>query len=155
MDHLHTLPRDPQSYGLIHFDAHTSNLFVDDHTDPPIITLFDFDDCAYSWFANDIAIVLFYAISTAKNPPEATQNFMIPFLRGYRRENRLDPAWLAEIPHFLKLREVDLYAMIHRSLGPGPYDDLWVAHFMDGRKQRLAAGLPYVAFDFTTLDADL
>lgn len=156
LEYLRALPRDPHSYGLVHFDAHTSNLFVDDRTTPPAITLFDFDDCAYSWFANDIAIVLFYAISTAKNPPEATQNFMVPFLRGYRKENQLDPAWPAEIPYFLKLREIDLYAVIHRSFGPGPYDESpWVAHFMNGRKQRIEAGEPYVAFDFTTLGQEL
>ncbi len=156
LDHLHALPRDLQSYGLIHFDAHTSNLFVDDHADPPVITLFDFDDCAYSWFANDIAIVLFYAISMAKDPPQATRDFLVPFLRGYRRENHLDPAWLAEIPHFLKLREIDLYAVIHRSLGPGPYDDSpWVAHIMDGRRERLAADVPYVTFDFAALHQEM
>ena len=54
--HLDNLPRSRESYGLIHQDAHAGNLFVDDKGR---ITLFDFDDCTYSWFINDIAIVLF------------------------------------------------------------------------------------------------
>ena len=46
MRHLETLPKDRDSYGLIHQDAHGGNFFVHQGQ----ITLFDFDDCVYSWF---------------------------------------------------------------------------------------------------------
>ncbi len=42
---------------MIHQDAHTGNLFVDDDY---TMTLFDFDDCVYGHFIYDIAMVLFY-----------------------------------------------------------------------------------------------
>ena len=43
--YLRTLPQIVETYGLIHQDAHGSNFFVDEAGH---ITLFDFDDCAYS-----------------------------------------------------------------------------------------------------------
>jgi Ser/Thr protein kinase RdoA (MazF antagonist) len=149
MAHLDGLPRDGrEAYGLIHQDAHAGNLFVDE---AGRITLFDFDDCTYSWFANDVAIVLFYAVMWEQDPAAFTAAFMSDFLRGYRRENRLDPRWLVEMPHFLKLREIDLYAVIYRSFDVEDLDDPWVAGYMKGRRERIEAGQPYVAFDFEAL----
>ena len=62
-DHLHSLPKDTTSYGLIHQDVDGNNFFVDE---AGAITLFDFDECAYSWFINDIAIALFYIVMDAE-----------------------------------------------------------------------------------------
>lgn len=152
MVYLEALPVNPEGYGLIHQDAHGGNFFVDDAGQ---ITLFDFDDCCYGHYIYDLAMVVFYAIVNRSDMPAATQEFMSPFLHGYYRENQLDPVWLKEIPHFLKLREIDLYAMIHRSMGPGPYEDDWVRRFMDGRKARLDAGQPFVDFDFQLLEKPL
>jgi Ser/Thr protein kinase RdoA (MazF antagonist) len=149
MAYLEALPIDPEGYGMIHQDAHGGNLFVNEAGQ---ITLFDFDDCCYSFYIYDLAMVVFYAITNRSDMPAATREFMSPFLHGYYRENRLDPAWLREIPHFLKLREIDLYAIIHRSMGPGPYEDDWVRRYMDGRRARLQAGLPFVEFDFQSLE---
>ncbi len=146
--HLDGLPRDDDSYRLIHQDAHTGNMFVDEDGR---ITLFDFDDCAYSWYANDIAIVLFYAVSSEDDPVLFAREFMRHFLRGYLTENRLDPVWWDEVPHFLKLREIDLYAVIHRSFDVENLDDPWCARFMDGRKERLEDGVPYLDFEFSVL----
>jgi len=147
MAYLEALPRNRASYGLIHFDAHGGNMLVDERGR---ITLFDFDDCNYSWYVNDIAIVLFYIVMGHEDEAAFTREFMSHFLRGYRRENVLDPAWLGEIPYFLKLREIDLYAVIHRSFD---LDDLdpWCARYMQGRRARIEAGVPYIDFDFASL----
>jgi Ser/Thr protein kinase RdoA (MazF antagonist) len=125
----------------------------DDHIDEHgTITLFDFDDCNYSWYINDIAIVLFYKAMGADHTTEHAQEFMTHFLTGYRRENYLDPLWLKEIPYFLKLREIDLYAIIHRSFDVHNLDDPWVARYMEGRRQLIEDGVPYLDFDFESLD---
>lgn len=152
IDHLAGLSIDGDSYGLIHFDAHGGNMFVDE---AGAITLFDFDDCHYQWYANDIAIVLFYMVMGKRNPQAFTEEFLSHFLRGYRDENRLDPNWLAEIPWFLKQREIDLYAIIHRSFDVSNLDDPWVLAFMDDRKERIEQGEPYIDFDFESLAAYL
>jgi Ser/Thr protein kinase RdoA (MazF antagonist) len=150
-DPIERLPRDRDSYGLIHFDAHGGNLHVDGDT----ITLFDFDDCVYNWFIGDIAMAVFYMITNADDPPGVLTGFLPHFLRGYRAENRLDPRRLPAIHYFLSTREIDLYAVIQRSYDLPDGDaaeaipHAWPRRFMTGRRARILAGAPYVDFDFT------
>jgi Ser/Thr protein kinase RdoA (MazF antagonist) len=146
--HLAALPKDPEGYGLIHQDFHGGNFYVDDEGR---ITAFDFDDCVYGWFIYDIAMVLFYAALFAEDGRAFTETFMPPFLQGYRQENALDPAWLAEMPHFLKLREIDLYAVIHRSFDLESTQDRFVARYMPGRKERIEGEVPVIDYDFSSL----
>lgn len=145
LDHLASLPRDNTSYGLIHQDAHGSNFLVDE---TGTLTLFDFDDCVYSWFVNDIAIALFYTVQDADDWPAFTREFMTHFWRGYRQAYALDPRWLREIPVFLKLRELELYAVVHRDFDVSAIDHVWIARFMRERKQRIEQGAPFIDFDF-------
>ncbi|HNS03157.1 MAG TPA: phosphotransferase [Anaerolineae bacterium] len=146
--HVNTLARDRESYGLTHQDAHGSNLFVDARGQ---ITLFDFDECAYNWFINDIAVVLFYIVQGAEDGRAFTQEFMEHFLRGYGQACRLDSSWLKEIPSFLKLREIELYAVVHRDFDVNHVDDAWCARFMHDRKARIENDIPFVDFDFESL----
>ena len=76
VDWCRTLPQDDVNYGLIHFDVHAGNFFVDG---AGTLTLFDFDDCHYNWFANDIAIVLFYMQSWCRG---AGWCFPMEFMRN-------------------------------------------------------------------------
>ncbi len=149
------LPRDRANYGLVHFDAHGGNFFVDGDR----LTLFDFDDCCYNWFANDIAMVLFYHITNVDEPTAALDAFLPDFLRGYRAENALDPAWAALIQPFMTMREIDLYAVILRSYGISAeaidtIPHAWPRDFMRGRRERIAAAVPYVEYDFNFEDKE-
>ncbi len=146
IEQLHTLSTDGDGFGLIHQDVHTGNFHIDNGR----ITLFDFGDCMYGWFIYDIAMALFYAVPIAHPDEtmrtEAAMNFLQPFLKGYRAENNLSKSWLTHLPLFLKLREIDLYAAIHRSLDVNNLDG-WCARFMDGRKQRIAQDVPFLELD--------
>jgi amicoumacin kinase len=142
--YLRQLPAPPDAYGLIHQDAHTGNLFVDENSQ---ITLFDFDDCVYGHFIYDIAMVVFYAITNHPNPVEFCGQFWPLFWQGYCEENRLDPIWLKEILPFMKLREIDLYGVILRDI-PDLNDDSWAAGFMRGRREIIWAERPYINFTF-------
>jgi len=51
----------------------------------------------------------------------------------------------------LKLREIDLYGVIHRSFDVDNLEDPWVAMYMEDRKQRIENDMPYIEFDFTSL----
>ncbi len=146
--YVNTLDKDYASYGLIHQDAHGNNFFVDEAGQ---ITLFDFDECAYSWFINEIAIALFYIVQDAEDWSAFTKEFMTHFLRGYVQACPLDQAWLQEIPHFLKLREIELYAVLFRDFDVKNIDDEWCARFMHGRKLRIEQGVPFIDFDFKPL----
>jgi amicoumacin kinase len=145
--HLRALPCERDGYGLIHQDAHPGNFFVDEHNR---ITLFDFDDCVYGHFIYDISMVFFYT-AVGQNGPAALQAGFFPFFfSGYREENRLDPCWLAEIPHFLKLREIDLFAAILFTMGENPKDE-WCSQYMNGRRQKIENDVPLVDFDWNSL----
>jgi Ser/Thr protein kinase RdoA (MazF antagonist) len=81
---------------------------------------------------------------------------MTHFFRGYRQKNRLDPVWLKEIPCFLKLREMDLYAVIHRDFDVSvPIDHWWIERFMRNRKDRIEHDVPFIDFDFESLSPNL
>lgn len=147
-DHLAGLPKDAASYGLIHQDAHRGNFFMDEDGS---ITLFDFDDCVYSWYVYDIAMVVFYWIAVDDDPVASLAEFWPHFWRGYCAENTLDPVWLAEIPVFLKLREIDLYAVlcdVTEWLASRDADD-WAVRYMRNRHERIEQDVPVVAFDYT------
>ena len=176
LKHISSLPKTKTCYGLIHQDAHQNNFFMDANG---VLTLFDFDDCAYSWFINDIAIVLFYISKDAAElgyPTAAsfTQDFMVHFLRGYRQVCTLDPLWLKEIPTFLKLRELELYAVVFRDFDIKDVEHwsieafkrirgfdcnngnhMWIANFMKDRKFRIEQNLPFIDFDFESLSPQI
>lgn len=146
--HVNTLAKDRESYGLTHQDAHGNNLFVDEMGQ---ITLFDFDECAYNWFINDIAVVLFYIVQDAEDWRVFTEEFLSHFLRGYVQACTLDFTWLKEIPNLLKIREIELYAVMHRDFDVKNIDDEWCARFMHNRKSRIENDVPYIDFDFESL----
>ncbi len=143
VEHLRTIPSDRENFGLVHQDAHDGNFFVDEHGN---LTFFDFDDCAYTWFANDIAIVLFYAVIDSPEPIKFVREFMAHFMRGYQWENRLSPGWWSDLPHFFRLRELQLYSITHRSHDLNHLNS-WLARFMDGRRRRLENDIPYLDMD--------
>jgi amicoumacin kinase len=153
VDAIQKLPQDVASYGLCHIDFHGGNFFI---TDDGEITLFDFDDCQYAWFVYDIAMALFYAIShecTSEAELKEAESFLAEFWSGYATEYNLPATWLEHIPLFLRLREIDLYMLIHRSMDLDNLDP-WCASYMDGRREKIISVLPYCALDYASI-ADL
>ena len=142
---LRSLPVEQEGYGMIHQDPHAGNFFVDGNYQ---ITLFDFDDCVYGHFAYDIAMVMFYAIINHSDPKRLLMEFWPVFMRGYMEENSLSSAWLTKIPQFMKLREIDLYAVCFGMYGREPSGNVWIDTFMNDR-QKLIVDRPYIDFDFS------
>ena len=148
VSHLNTLPSGIDDFGLIHFDAHSGNMLIEESGK---INLFDFDDCNRNWFVNDLAIVLFYMVTNAREPEKLAGDFLPPFLEGYATENTLDSKWLSEIPVFLRMREIDLYAVIRRSFDLDALDG-WCKMFMEGREQRIMNAIPFLDIDFSLFE---
>ncbi len=146
MERLHSLPTGPDSFGLVHEDMHQHNFFVDNGR----ITVFDFDDSRYHWFADDLVIPLFYAIRDADLGEESTayaQPFMTCLLEGYARENSPDPAWFELMPDFLKLREIVLYTILYAEEA---FElNGWCRRFCDGRRERIENDVPVIDLDFS------
>lgn len=103
---LYSLPKDRDSYGLIHNDFNDGNFTVDyDNGD---FTVFDFDDSMYFWFIYDLACAWEGGVGrTMFRPLDERQAFMDHYMQqvmeGYNRENSLSDAWLARLPLFLRL----------------------------------------------------
>jgi Ser/Thr protein kinase RdoA (MazF antagonist) len=152
---VHALPKDEDSYGMIHADLHGGNFFVD--VDTNTITVFDFDDCAYGWFAMDIAMSVFDMLvlypGTDREAAAQTRfvvRFLKSYLKGYQAENTLSAFWLGQLPHFLKLLEIGVYAEVRTYHDPADTES-WVGKFMANRKFRIEHDIPYIDLDFERL----
>jgi hypothetical protein len=58
---------------------------------------------------------------------------------------------LAELPYFLKLREIDLFAAILYTMGENP-DDEWGRNYMNGRRAKIENEIPYIEYDWDSLE---
>ncbi|MGE7891044.1 phosphotransferase enzyme family protein [Bacillus cereus] len=106
----------PDTFGLIHNDFHQGNLIINKSG---IITTIDFDNCAYNWYAQDLAVAFYHAYwqheSFNGNSHSFSDVFMRNFFAGYQTENILHKDVIAQIPTFLKLREIYLYQPFKRT----------------------------------------
>lgn len=146
-EEMKKLSKDQNKFGLIHNDFHRGNF----HLHRGHITLFDFDDSQYSWFAEDIAMSLFYAVSPechTKECIEFARFFYDSFLDGYQLENQLNFESLKNIPLFLKKREVTVYFAIKGSFPEDAHLTGWAKDFMLNRKDKIEKNIPYVTLDF-------
>ena len=149
---LGRLPMGPDEYGLIHDDLHFANFLVHDAGQVSVI---DFDDCGYGWYAMDVAMALFdvVVLYNASNEAEKQRfawQFLSSYLSGYRLEWGMSQFWLGQVPVFLKLKELCIYATLqgHPDIA---LPDTWVGRFMSGRSERIADDIPYVDIDFSSL----
>ncbi len=150
LDYVQTLPKDDDCYGLIHSDLHFANLYVDVNTNE--VTIFDFDDCSYGWYAMDIAMALFdvAVLCNGTDKKEFATGFMKNYLRGYLNENRMTVLWIKQLPYFLKLLEIGVYSQIYKNCDVNDYDS-WCGKFMANRKHRIENDVPYINVDFGDL----
>ena len=134
------------NYGLIHTDIHAGNFFVKDNE----LTVFDFDDCSYMWFVSDIAIALFYHIDfqkiTEEERIEKATLFMKHFMIGYLKENKLTKKDFLAIDLFLKLRELVLYIVVHRSMDVEK--DQFAYSYVKRHRDRIINDEPLLPIDF-------
>lgn len=99
------LSEDRDSYGLIHYDVHPWNFYIEGDK----INVFDFDDSLYGWFALDIGIALYHGLWWGRKSDSGTDftNIMIEnFLKGYLSANQLSSFWISKIPMFMKFRQI-------------------------------------------------
>jgi len=108
LNEIEVLPKDKDSYGLIHNDLHPGNFRIEDER----INLFDFDSCAYSWYVFDIGNALYIALWFGRSNDagvDFTNDIIKHFLKGYLSANRLNDFWLSKIPLFMMSCKIALF----------------------------------------------
>lgn len=118
---LHKLPKLKESYGIIHNDLHHQNFYIDGDK----ITVFDFDDCIYSWYFFDIMLTMYHVVSTIPYEQDNERNqfaqrFILSFLQGYLKYNSIEEHWVDYFDLFLKYRRISTYKYIQYLFGKGP-----------------------------------
>ncbi|WP_010093777.1 phosphotransferase enzyme family protein [Ornithinibacillus scapharcae] len=141
---LKELPRE-EGFGLIHNDVHNGNFFYDGKG----IHVFDFDDACYFWHVSDIAIPLYYSCYSLfpnKNMPgkeEFANRFITAFMFGYQQEMEPPKEWETLLPLFLKVRDITLYAALHKKIATEDRNELLQKRMQD-IKDRIENGEPIV-----------
>jgi Ser/Thr protein kinase RdoA (MazF antagonist) len=121
--------------------VHFGNLLIDEG----IVTLFDFDDCAYSWFVEDVAVLLFFSIcnfSEQGREGHFAHHFLKRFREGYESLSRFGDDIIASLPLFLKRRELNLFVALSNLPVNEHYD--FERRFMENRRTRIENEIPFV-----------
>jgi Ser/Thr protein kinase RdoA (MazF antagonist) len=132
LEAIQTLSRDRDAYGLIHGDFNDGNFTVDYVNGD--ITVFDFDDACYFWFAYELASaweggvgrIMFKGLSERK---AFMDHYFEQVMEGYSKANILRDGWLAQLPIFIKLIQIE--------------ELLYFAQYMGGEDAEIQAGLKY------------
>lgn len=104
---ISALPQNADSYGLIHFDMQQQNFLINGNE----ISVLDFDECQYGFFALDIGVALYHAIWWDLPDDGSDKNafalgIIKNFMRGYNTENSLCDFWLKKIVLFMQYRQI-------------------------------------------------
>ena len=108
------LPKDKDSYGLIHNDMHQWNIYIDGDE----INVFDFDDALYGWYALDIGVALYHGLWWGRKNDtgnDFTNSIIENFLKGYLSANHLNDFWISKIPMFMKFRQICKFSWFFNS----------------------------------------
>lgn len=116
------LPFNAPEYGICLGDVHSGNVHFTQHNQP---TLFDFDQCGYSWRAFDIAKFL-HAALRMNIDIEVRNNF----IEGYQTIRQLSEDELTSIPVFVQTAHIWVMGISTSVVGDvlpyGWFDDDWL-----------------------------
>ncbi len=99
---LRALPRDEDTYGLVHFDFSDGNYMIDYQTGD--ITVFDFDNCRYGPYLFDLANLWTHGVGWTQFEKDADKRraymdaYFAEVLAGYRSETDISDETLAHLP---------------------------------------------------------
>ncbi|MGE5654609.1 MAG: phosphotransferase enzyme family protein [Bacillota bacterium] len=108
---LAKLPRSAETFGLIHYDFELDNVFYEPETG--VMSVIDFDDAVYSWYAMDIEQTLDSIESELGS--ERFPGLKASFLSGYRQEFTVSDQMLAHMALFRRFARLYGYTRVLRS----------------------------------------
>ncbi|MCR4598581.1 MAG: phosphotransferase [Acetatifactor sp.] len=103
-----SLPKDSESYGLVHFDFSDGNYHVD--LSDGSITTFDFDNCIYCWYMFDLAHLWTHGVGWCQWMPDGDkrlqymkEEYFATILKGYRSETTVSEELMKLLPLFIDM----------------------------------------------------
>ena len=111
LENYRTLPKDPENYGLVHFDFSDGNYHVDLNTGD--ITAFDFDNCIYCWYMFDLAHLWTHGVGWYQHEPDPEKRmacmgrYFETILEGYRSETDVSEEMLKKLPLFIDMTIIE------------------------------------------------
>lgn len=115
---LKCLPSTEKTYGLIHADLGALNLFLGDDDS---ISIIDFDDSCYHFFAFDLAIVIYSMAGKFHHatPQPIEQTWLNELLNGYKSVRNISDVEISWIPKLMEFATLRLIFWIehHETLG--------------------------------------
>ena len=127
---LRGLPKDGQSFGLIHGDFGATNCRQQDNR----LSVFDFDDCCYHWFAYDLAVTI-YPHGRRKEAAALLDSL----LEGYSEENVWDARLTGDLTEFCRLRLLYMFLTYAKKWGFSDLSD-WQAGWFAQKRENIAVG---------------
>ncbi len=130
---LRALPTDRSCYSLIHYDFEPDNVFWD--ASSRSISVIDFDDCLYGWYAMDVAQVL----------NELDDAWAATFLEGYRSAFPFSHEQEATLPLMRQYIRLRSYARLKHCLSEGaPNPPEWMVSLramLEGKLNQLVKAI--------------
>lgn len=111
LEEYKALPKDPDNYGLVHFDFCDGNYHVDLETGD--ITVFDFDNCIHCWYMFDLAHLWTHGVGWYRHIQSAAQrmacmnHYFEKILEGYQSETDVSEAMLEKLPLFIDMTIIE------------------------------------------------
>ena len=117
---LKTLNTDEENFGLTHGDYLMSNYLIDND----MVTVIDFDECEYSWFAMDLAICMRCYLVGAEpekvhEKRELAEKIHYNFLLGYRTENTITKDMIYDLNTYIQVRDYIEIVQLLRTVKQG------------------------------------
>ena len=132
---LNALPVDDGIFGIIHFDFEMDNLLWNKDS----VGIVDFDDCAYYWYAADIAYALRDLYEDQVDRFNVDDERVQAFLEAYRSIRPISEEELSHIPIFIRLHNLYTYTRLYRSIEDDPATDepQWVRNIRDKLRKKI------------------
>lgn len=131
LDSFALLPRDSNSYGLVHFDFSDGNYHID--MDTGRITVFDFDNCIHCWYMFDLANlwthgVGWFQFEGIEKRKKGMKKYFDTVLSGYRSETDISDELIDQLPLFIDMvlieNIVDEFECCHRENAEPDMEDI-------------------------------
>ena len=148
LDEFHVLPKDKDSYGMVHFDYSDGNYHVDMNTGE--ITVFDFDNCMNCWYMFDLANLWLHNEGWTWQEADPGKKFELMQqcfnyqLQGYKTETDIPEEMLEKLPLFIDMvlieNIVDEFECAIREGEELDYEDI------EDAAENLIESIPYAGF---------